>query len=262
MEILVAFLVCIFATTIGSISGLGGGVIIKPIMDAVSTLPVAQISFLSSCTVWAMAIVSFLKSRGKVGEINKKALYYLAGGAALGGVIGKYIFNFIKSLSANPEGIGTIQNIMMVILILGIFVYLKNQSKIKTFHIENPVACVGIGFALGTIASFMGIGGGPINLVVLFFFFSMTPKIAAYCSIFIILLSQTFSIATALITNSVTDVPIPMLVFMVIGGVAGGMIGANLSRKMDDKQINTLFTWSLVAIIILSGYNVVVAILQ
>ena len=37
---------------------------------------------------------------------------------------------------------------------------------------------------LGIISSFLGIGGGPINLVVLFFFFSMPTKIAAENSLY------------------------------------------------------------------------------
>ena len=62
MQILFNFLVAILATTIGGISGVGGGVIIKPVMDAVSGLPVATISFLSGCTVLAMTITSMVRS--------------------------------------------------------------------------------------------------------------------------------------------------------------------------------------------------------
>ena len=51
MKVLFYFLVCLLATMAGGISGVGGGVIIKPVMDAVSGLPVAEISFLSGCTV-------------------------------------------------------------------------------------------------------------------------------------------------------------------------------------------------------------------
>ena len=109
------------------------------------------------------------------------------------------------------------------------------------------------------MSSFLGIGGGPINLVALFFFFSMTPKIAAYCSVFIIMLSQTFSIGTTIITQGVTDIPVEMLVCMVVGGVAGGFIGTALSGKMNDDQIKTLFTWSLLGILLIAAYNVVSA---
>ena len=42
---------------------------------------------------------------------------------------------------------------------------------------------------LGILSSFLGIGGGPINLVVLFFFFSMDTKTAAQNSLYTILFS-------------------------------------------------------------------------
>ena len=45
---LFAFLISLGATTAGAISGIGGGVIIKPVLDAVSGLPVSTISFLRS----------------------------------------------------------------------------------------------------------------------------------------------------------------------------------------------------------------------
>ena len=51
-----AFIVAItfIATIVGAISGIGGGVIIKPVMDAILKLPVETISFLSGTTVLAM----------------------------------------------------------------------------------------------------------------------------------------------------------------------------------------------------------------
>lgn len=66
MEYLFYFLICITATTSGAISGIGGGVIIKPVMDAVSGLSISAISFLSGCTVLAMSVVSVL--RGRTGD--------------------------------------------------------------------------------------------------------------------------------------------------------------------------------------------------
>lgn len=45
MQELFLFVICICATTLGAISGIGGGVIIKPVMDAVSGMSVSTISF-------------------------------------------------------------------------------------------------------------------------------------------------------------------------------------------------------------------------
>ncbi len=52
------FLVAILATTIGSLAGIGGGVIIKPAMDFLGHYDLPTISVISSITVLSMAIVS------------------------------------------------------------------------------------------------------------------------------------------------------------------------------------------------------------
>ena len=63
MDFLFYFFICITATTLGAIAGIGGGVIIKPVLDALGGLSVASIGFLSGCTVLAMSVVSRLRSR-------------------------------------------------------------------------------------------------------------------------------------------------------------------------------------------------------
>ncbi|MEI3183290.1 MAG: sulfite exporter TauE/SafE family protein [Lachnospiraceae bacterium] len=46
------------------------------------------------------------------------------------------------------------------------------------------------------MSSFLGIGGGPINLVVLLYFFSMDTKAAAQNSLYIILFSSDHQLFT------------------------------------------------------------------
>ncbi|WP_062320313.1 hypothetical protein [Halolactibacillus sp. JCM 19043] len=55
------FLVALVATLLGSLAGLGGGVIIKPILDLLGDFDLATISILSSVTVLSMAVVSMFK---------------------------------------------------------------------------------------------------------------------------------------------------------------------------------------------------------
>lgn len=86
------FLICIAATTLGAISGIGGGVIIKPVMDALSGMGVSTISFLSGCTVLTMSVVSILRSRGGDAKIDPKRGTLLAVGGAAGGIVGKWVF--------------------------------------------------------------------------------------------------------------------------------------------------------------------------
>ena len=116
------------------------------------------------------------------------------------------------------------------------------------------VGCFVIGLCLGVVSSFLGIGGGPINLVVLYYFFSMQTKVAAANSLYIILFSQ----AASVISTFVTGIPafeLSKLLTMMAGGVFGGIVGRKLSRKMDNKAVDKLFIVMMVFIIGISFYN-------
>ncbi len=55
--------VSFLASVAGAICGIGGGVLIKPILDAFGVLSVASISFLSGCTVLSMSCYSVVKAK-------------------------------------------------------------------------------------------------------------------------------------------------------------------------------------------------------
>lgn len=256
MEILITFLICIVATTIGAINGIGGGVIIKPVLDATSSMGVEQISFLSGLTAFSMAVVSLYKNRKMTKNFDKDVLVALALGSAFGGVVGKLIFNYIKAATGNVNAIGLTQNIIMMVLMVLVMAYMINKSKIKTLELTNKIICFAIGVGLGIFSSFLGIGGGPINLVILYFFFSLDAKNATYNSIFIILLSQLASILFSVGTQTIPELDIVMLIFMVAGGILGGLIGKFFSSRMDNHQIEKLFFAALIIITMLSVINI------
>lgn len=252
---LLVFIICILATTIGAISGIGGGVIIKPIMDAVSGLPVSQISFLSGCTVFSMSIVSLVRSRGGDVKLEPRRGTLLALGGAAGGLVGKWWFELVKTISDSDGLVGSVQSVLMILLTVGVLVYVLNKDRIATKEIKNAFACIAIGLLLGILSSFLGIGGGPINLAVLYYFFSMDTKTAALNSIYIIFFSQTTSLFSAILGGNVPQVDMTMLAAMIVGGVAGGLIGSSLSKRMDNSGVDKLFRGLLVAITIISCYN-------
>lgn len=249
------FVICLCATALGAISGIGGGIIIKPVLDAVSGLPISTVSFLSGCTVLSMSLVSLARSRGDSVKIELRQGTLLAVGAAVGGVLGKNAFEWIKQLTGNDALVGTTQNAAMIVLTLGVLVYLLCKSRIKTLHVKNAALCLIIGLALGVTGSFLGIGGGPINLVVLYYFFSMDTKTAALNSIYIIFFSQAASFASTLLQRTVPAFLWGDLLAAVLGGVLGGFVGRACSRRMSAKQVDTLFYGLIGVILCISAYN-------
>ena len=89
---LVIFAIAFFASVIGAICGIGGGVIIKPLLDAIGIADVAQISFLSGCTVLSMSCYSVMRAlAARESTVRFRTATPLAIGAAIGGIVGKSI---------------------------------------------------------------------------------------------------------------------------------------------------------------------------
>ncbi len=251
------FVVSFLASVAGAICGIGGGVVIKPVLDMLGLETVAAISFLSGCTVLSMSCYSVTRSLAKGDSgVDLRVGTPLALGAALGGLAGKQLFELVRSLFADQGMVGAVQAACLGVITLGTLAYTLNKSCIPTHKISAQLACVAIGLGLGIMSSFLGIGGGPINLVVLYFFFSMDTKTAAANSLYIILFSQLASLITTLVTHTVPDFRWPVLAVMVAGGIGGGMAGRALNKRMDNKLVERLFIGLMGLIVLICGYNV------
>lgn len=251
---IIFFVVSFGACIVGAICGIGGGVIIKPTLDAVGVLPVSTISFLSGCTVLAMSLYSVLKGRGKGdSQLDMKVATPLAIGAAAGGILGKMMFEGVKRLFADADMVGGVQAACLLIVTLGTLLYTVKKEQISTRRVKSPAVCVVIGLVLGVMSSFLGIGGGPINLVVLFYFFSMNTKTAALNSLYIILFSQITSFLQTMASGKVPEFDWKVLVTMVGAGLLGGFLGRKVNRRMDGQMVDKLF---MVLMLVICGINV------
>lgn len=259
MSYLIIVLVCFFSSAIGAICGIGGGVIIKPVLDAAGIMPVTTISFLSGCTVLSMSFVSLyknLKSKRNF-EFNQKVAFILASGAVAGGITGKEIYQNIVEHLTDTGRVGAIQAVVLAIITMGTLLYTLQKEKIRTKHLKHKAIIFLTGVMLGIMSSFLGIGGGPVNLVVLYYFFSMTTKPAAVYSIYIILFSQMSSVIYTILKGNVPPFELPILVLMVLCGILGGYTGSRVNQLLDDRMVDRLFMGLMSVIICICCYNVV-----
>ena len=136
-----------------------------------------------------------------------------------------------------------------------IYINLKNA---KSFKVKNPICIILVGLALGFIASFLGVGGGPINVAFLALFFSMTVKEAAVYSVGTIFFSQLSKLITLGVTHTIPEFDIATLIVAIICAVVGGLLGAKMNKKGNEKVIKTVFTTVVAAIAVVNFYNAVV----
>lgn len=245
-----AFFIALAASVIGGICGIGGGVLMKPVLDMTGIASVSTVSFLSGTAVLTMTGYNTIRNlRSQSGEIQLKTMLPLAAGSCFGGVIGKYLFELIKSALPFSEKIGAVQAIVLGLISAGTAAYTIYKTKVKTLCIKSGFGSFIIGAALGIISSFLGIGGGPINLLVLSYFFSMETKQAAQNSLFIILFSQLFSLGYSIISGSVPEFDPSVLLVMVAGGLIGGATGKRISLKLTNQLTDKLFIGLLTIIV-------------
>lgn len=251
------FFIVLAATTVGAITGMGGGVIIKPLLDVLKGFDVATISLLSSISVLAMAIVSVLKQIQQKVKINYNIAIPLALGSVAGGIAGQKMLTLaIKWLDANSK-VTVVQNIALAILIIAVFFYMLNKSKIRTLGITSIFTVVIVGIFLGLISAFLGIGGGPINVALLIFVFSFDIKTATICSIITILFAQISKLLSVALSVNDKIYDLSMLPPMVIAAVAGGFLGSWLNKKLSEKTVEICFNGVQILVFLICTYNII-----
>lgn len=248
--LLVAFL----ASSIGAICGIGGGVIIKPVLDAVTDLDTVTIGFLSSCTVLAMAVTTFITRKIRK-EVIKFDLF-VSSSSLLGGMIGNYLFGLLKEASHRFNLITLVQSSVLFVLLLIVLLYSLIKTKIQPLLIDKAASKLILGFSLGCISSFLGIGGGPINVAAFMFFLSKKSKEAANFSLLIIMFAQSSNLLTSLVTKKIPNVEASNLFTMVIVGVLGGIIGRMISHKIKEQEVDKLFNVAIIVILLLCATNI------
>ncbi len=252
-------LLALGATTLGAISGMGGGVIMKPVMDLLGQYSAADIGLLSCITVFFMSIVSLLKSTRGTGTQNVSAAgaVLLGTGAVAGGFIGQFLFEKLCT-AVNDNGLVTVvQNAVLLVIICVVFVYMLNSEKVKNRSFRHWSIYAATGIFLGCMSSFLGIGGGPINVAALMFLFAFPIKTATFVSIVIILFAQISKLATVAFSTGFSVYDLRLAPFMICAAIAGGFLGTWIKNKVRSKTVTRLFNAVQVLITIICVLNIV-----
>jgi uncharacterized membrane protein YfcA len=272
LKLLLFFAIAFVPSITGAISGIGGGIMIKPVLDALSGIGRAEINFMSGCTVLAMSGVSLFRFLGRKGGpvLDGKRGTALALGAALGGLAGKVLFSMaVSGLPGNR--VGMIQSALLMLLTMVVIIYMVKKNnlhpgRLSGFapkagqppkNLQNLLFSLCLGLALGMLSSFLGIGGGPINIMVISYFFSMDSKTTALHSIYTIFLSQGASLILTVITRTVPLIEPGLLMAMISGGALGGLAGSRMVRAMSNKKVDILFSVLMALVMLLSAYNLI-----
>lgn len=246
--------VILAATTLGAFVGLGGGVIIKPVLDFIGKDPRFVVDFLSAVAVFTMSVVSTYRAIKRKQKFEKRIVCFISLGSIAGGWLGSFVMSIINNY-IDDSIIRTIQAICLAVLLSLTAIYVSKCNF--AFEVKNSFLIIFCGLILGFTASFLGIGGGPINVAVLTLLFSFEVKESAVYSIAIIFFSQLSKLITLFVSNGISTY-LPQwksLLFILPAAVLGGIIGSRFNRKFSNDTIKKVFSVCMILLVLLNVYN-------
>lgn len=250
---LLYFIVIVLANTLGAIAGMGGGVIIKPVLDFIGADSVAAVSFYSTVAVFTMSFVSTLRQVQSGNQLNWRIVAWSSAGAVIGGIVGNQLFELFLQIMPQEETVKLIQ-IVLTILSL-VFALLYARFDWQNYTLQGAQWYLLCGLVLGFLASFLGIGGGPINVSLFMLLFSMPIKEATIYSIATIFFSQLAKIVTILSVTGVARYDLKMLYYVIPAAIIGGLLGAQLSHVLSPKKVMVVFQLVIILVIVVNLYN-------
>ena len=218
------------AGVLGSMIGLGGGIIVVPVLTFAGFTPTLAASN-SLFAAFSNAIASIISySRQKRIEYSiglKLGLLSIPGtilGAYLSSDVTPGIFKILFGL---------------VLIFSSIYIFLKRRIESRQHNTSKQVMLLVIGasFFAGIISSFFGIGGGIIFVPLMIVAMGMGMKKAAPTSQLILL----FASFSGLVTHSLLGHPdYFQSLLLAIGAFGGGLVGARLSLEIKERWLQIL----------------------
>ncbi|MCJ7840475.1 sulfite exporter TauE/SafE family protein [Lederbergia sp. NSJ-179] len=261
MEYILLLFGGLLAGTIGSLVGLGGGIVIVPLLlglGAVSILPMSpQIAVGTSMITVVFTGLASTLAYMKLKRVDYKSSLYLFVGSGPGGIAGSWVNRYL-----NDDSFSLYFGIF--IILVAILLTLKHKQKrvekpkktgiqrqftttegdIYTYGFHLTVA-IPIAFLIGFISGLFGIGGGSLLVPALILLFSFPPHIAIPTSMLIVFLSAIVSAITHITLGNVNWL---FALLLIPGAWFGGKLGAYINSKLSSNTIVTILRIVLVIV--------------
>ena len=240
--------------SITSIAGISGGVVLRPIFDAIGYHNPLSIAFYMGIAVITMTIASTFKvvSMGATVKINKAMS--LAIGSFVGGFLGQLIMDGIV-LTVGEDALQIIQNVLSIGSL--IFVLACTRDDVRKFAFNKIRWYLLAGLGLGTFSTVLAIGGGPINVVAFVILFGISFKESVVYSITTIFFAQIARVGTIGIEHGFGSFDLGLMWFIIPAAIAAGIIGGRLNMVLSEGAVLNVFKMVVVGTISLNIYNVI-----
>jgi uncharacterized membrane protein YfcA len=250
-------LVSISAGVLGSILGLGGGIIVTPALtllfgvDIQHAIGASLISVISTSSGAAIAYIRDGITNVRVGMFLEIATTVGAiTGALIAGLISPNLLYIIfgllllysalamlkKTKEELPEEV-PLHNVARKLKLQGQY-YDKALKKQVSYNVDNVYGGFGVMYGAGVISGLLGIGSGSFKVMAMDVFMKLPLKVSSATSNFMMGVTGAASAGIYLYRGDISPI---ISAPVAIGVLIGATIGAKIMQRLKSKTIRKLF---------------------
>lgn len=254
-QTLILIVVGFFAGGLGSIAGVGGGIIITPVLVLFFhvPLPLAVAASLVAVIATSTAASSVHVER-HVTDVRLAMTLELTTtiGAAIAAIVSTHVNHRVIAV------------IFICFLLYSAWSMLRKELRPITqastdqwqpgepYKIRNYPAGLGISLIAGSVSGLLGIGGGPIKVPAMYLIMGVPLRVATATSNFMIGVTAATS---ALVYFGRGDLRLDIAGPLVVGVFSGSLIGARLAPRMRTRAIAYVLIALMVYLSVQMGYK-------
>ncbi|MFZ0801887.1 MAG: sulfite exporter TauE/SafE family protein [Terriglobales bacterium] len=244
-KILIGFMV---GTLIG-MTGVGGGVLLLPILIFVLKVP-------PILAVGSDALFNFVTKIGSAwvhvrkGTIKRRVVMCLASGSIPGSIAGVSLLGHLRTVYGT--GVNTFITTAVGILLICVPTLMLFQRRIEE-HVahrqptmKSIVGMAFIGLLAGFLVGMTSVGSGSIIMMLLLLFYSFPPRMMVGTDI---MHAVILTGVTSLMHYHINNIDFSLVGALVIGSIPGGLLGSHLSTRMPVVWLRRI----LCTVLLLTG---------
>jgi Predicted permeases len=257
VNILLIFLIAILAGFLGSLLGLGGGIIITPVLTLLFGLDIRYAigaSIISVIATSSGAAIAYIKDR----ITNTRIGMFLEIGTTLGAITGAFLSGIInpqylyvifgllllfsaimmlrKGKSELPQGVKN--HPMAQKLALNGAYYDKVLGSEIAYNVDGVWGGLGMMYGAGVVSGLLGIGSGMFKVMAMDLWMKLPLKVSSATSNFMIGVTAAASAGVYFFRG---DIDPKIAAPVALGVLCGATVGTRVMQHMKSRTIRMLF---------------------
>ncbi|MHB1005120.1 MAG: sulfite exporter TauE/SafE family protein [Chloroflexota bacterium] len=226
--------------------GIGGGIIMVPLLAYVGGLPFHSATTISIAQVFVGA-VSGVQRHYRLGTISPKIGLVLGVGSAFTAAIASIFSPLIPALYLQ------IAFIVLLLLSGGLLLVPKKEPAPGTQPHAAVIPVLGLGMLAGAVTGTLGAGGGFFMVPLMIYGLGLGTKTAIGTSLAAIVLGSLSGVISKFATG---QIDLGLAAVVVTGGAAGAQVGAYFCNRLSPKVLRRMLLGLLVIIAVRTLGNV------